>query len=223
MSTSAERKGHIGPSAEVAKVDETNLGERQRLLDRLEDEELNRLKKELQGLLDPHSVDKVLASLHAIINRRVIEGLKPTISELGETIGKRFGDFLHGKAGPYYVGECSYGDWVQLATGTAWLEPRVRFRLHFAGKGRLEFSFEPDGEENAVDLRGESNRVACIVLGFQTVSRFAPVEIELANGDKSAESMLIHMHLNQTWTGSKDPVLRVDYAVFHKKVDLNDE
>lgn len=198
-------------------LDEMNADERQRYLDSLESKELARLKAELSGVLEPHSVDRVLESMFALVNRRVIEGLKPMVVQFGEMIGESIGTLLHGRAGPFYVEEWTYGDWIGLASGTAWLEPNIRFRLHFASKSSLEICFDANREENEVSIKPEGEQAACIYLGFQTVSRYIPLEIELGQGQEPTDSILFQMHVSQTWTSPKEPVLRMDYAVFQKR------
>ncbi|MGE0495498.1 MAG: hypothetical protein AB7S38_40205 [Vulcanimicrobiota bacterium] len=180
-------------------------------LDRLEAEEIERLKGTLAQVLDSEEVDRMLASLTAIIHRRVTQSLHELPRRLAESVVQTLV-----RPHPFQVDEVLLGNWHQAATGCAWLEPSQAVTLAFRAGSRLTLLYDPDFGEGQVSMEAQGDE-AVAKFGFLSAARHIPMEIQVEAQGGPTLALLLQAYATPTpFAGGV--ILRLDYSLYFREV-----
>ncbi|GMU58104.1 MAG: hypothetical protein AMXMBFR33_72500 [Candidatus Xenobia bacterium] len=198
-------------------MSEASEEQREAILSQLEARELDRLREALLPVVsDADGVDKILASLTAIVYRRVSKSFHAIVEDLGGTVATKIIQLVHGSSQGFFVQEVRYGDWVRTHSGVVWLHPDLPYTLKFASGTCLQFMFALDGPQNGASFVPMDDGNGQIRIGLQTTPKLIPVNL-VPTSDKGEALMefLMQLYVTPTPYGDQE-LLRLDYATFWK-------
>jgi len=200
----------VDPAASFARADKK---ERQKILAKLEREEIEKISALLDGPSSPDASESLVESLTKVLFKRISDLNRDLFTQLTEKLGAEVIELISADSGAFSVVRKSLHRWVLCDSGTVWMHPGEIYEIEFQSGLTFQFLYNPglDNEEWRFNARGTK---AVLEFGYPLACRLLPVEVGVGEGRQTG--LLIQAELSPVIVATREPVVKLLYNLYHQ-------